>query len=246
MKYFIVFIVTVLNLYALVSIAPVEIGKKPGFSGTLSGEFDTKRGNSDSESYAAGVKLSYDNNQSYVLWSQFDFSYGEASGVKNTNKTFSHIRYIHTLKDDLNWEIFVQSQTNEFTKVAERLLNGGGLRIHLTQKNYGNFYFGLGAFYEYIDYTTSIDASENNLRANLYIAYTKVFNKNSKFSYVAYYQPKVTNVNDYVILNALELTIPLYKALFLSFSVYYDKDSTPAMRVKKEDFSQKTAFKYQF
>ena len=88
MKYVIFLILSVINLYALVSIAPVEIGDKPGFTGATNGSFTTKRGNTDSDNYTAGIKFSYDNNKSYVVWSEFSFTYGEASGVKNTNKTF--------------------------------------------------------------------------------------------------------------------------------------------------------------
>jgi len=237
---------SVLHLYALVSISPVEIGEKPGFSGVVNGSFDTKRGNTDSQNYAAGVKLSYDNNQSYLMWGEFNFTYGEASGVKNANKTFTHLRYIHIIDDNLDWEAFIQSQSNEFTKVDERFLTGGGLRIHLNKERYGNLYFGLGGFYEYISYTTAVDENENNMRSNLYVAYKKEFTKDSKFSYVGYYQPKLGNINDYIISNAVELTILIYKQLYINFTISYNNDSIPAKDVKREDFSQKTAFIYKF
>jgi len=246
MKYFIIMILGVLNLYALVSIAPVEIGDKPGFSGLLKGSFDTKRGNTDSDNYTGGARLAYDNNQSYVMWGEFSFTYAEASGVKNANSTFTHLRYIHTLYSHWDWEAFIQSQGNEFTMINERLLGGGGIRLHLDKGSYGELFFGLGGFYEYIDYSTVVDSRENNLRANFYIAYKKVFTKDSKLSYIGYYQPKVGDGNDYNILNTLELTVLIYKKLSLSFSINYNKDSKPAIGVKEEDFSQHTGFIYKF
>ena len=246
MKYLIILMLTVINLFAIVSIAPVDIENHPGFSGTVNGALNTKKGNTDSDNYTAGLRLSYGNNQSYVMWGEFDFNYGKVSGVKNTNSTFTHLRYIHKLEQNLDWEVFVQSQSNEFTKVDERFLTGGGLRLHFDKEPYGNLYFGFGAFYEYLSYTTTVDSQENNIRGNFYIAYKKEFLKDSQLSYVAYYQPKVGNINDYLISNALELKILIYERLYINFLINYNKDAKPAQGVKSVDLSQSTSFLYKF
>jgi hypothetical protein len=130
--------------------------------------------------------------------------------------------------------------------VSKRRLAGGGLRYHLEDDVYGNFYFGLGGFYENIVYTTSVDPRESNVRLNTYIAYTKQFNKDSKLSYVGYYQPKVDKASDYILSNGLELEILVYQKLYLNFVFYYDVDSKPAVGVEKTDISQKTSFVYKF
>ncbi len=235
------------SLEAVITIAPVNIGDKPGFSGSLKGSFETKRGNSDVDNYAAGIRGQYDNNISYVLWGDVTFSYGKASGETNTNKSYSHIRYIHALEmKELNYELFAQTEMNEFTMVKKRFLSGGGLRYHFDNEQYGNIYIGLGGFYEHIAYTTQIDPSEQNIRLNSYIAYSKSFNKESKLSYVGYYQPKLDEIGDYILSNGLELEVLIYKTLYLNFVFYYDVDSKPAIGVKSEDISQKTSFIYKF
>jgi len=242
-----VLLFTTLPLEAIITISPVNIGDNPGWSGSLKGSFETKRGNSDVDNYSAGLRASYDNNISYVVWSDFTFSYGKASGETNTNKTYAHIRYIHaTSIPEINYELFIQSEMNEFTMVSRRRLAGGGLRYHLSNDSYGSLYFGLGGFYETISYTTSVDPRETNLRVNSYIAYTKQFNKESKLSYVGYYQPKVDDVSDYILSNGLELEVLIYKTLYLNFVFYYDVDSCPAYGVEKEDISQRTSFLYKF
>jgi len=63
---------------------------------------------------------------------------------------------------------------------------------------------------------------------------------------VAYYQPKVGDINDYVISNALELKILIYEKLYISFLISYNKDAKPAQGVKRVDFSQATSFIYKF
>ena len=246
MKYLIILILSVINLFALVSISPVEIGDNPGYSAILNGALNTKRGNTDSDNYTTGIKLSYDNNKSYLMWSEFDYSYGEASRVKNANSTFMHLRYIHKIEQRLDWEVFVQLQSNEFTKVDERFLTGGGLRIHINRESYGNLYFGFGAFYEYLNYSTRVDSKENNIRGNFYIAYKKEFTQDSEFSYMAYYQPKTGDISDYIISNALELKMQIYEKLYISFLINYNKDAKPAQGVKRSDFSQTTSFLYKF
>jgi hypothetical protein len=232
---------------AVVTIAPVVIGDKPGFSAKLQASLETKRGNTESDTYGGGLRLSYDNNSSYVIWSELSANYAKASGTTNTNNTFVHIRYIHTLPiKKLDYETFVQSQTNEFTKIAERALAGGGFRLHLRDKQLGDLFFGAGAFYEYIRYTSALNPDENNIRLNFYISYVKTLIPGSKFSYIAYYQPKVDQFSDYFISNAAQLSVHIYKQLFLSFEILYDRDSKPAIGVKKDDFTQNTSLIYSF
>ncbi len=232
---------------AIISIVPVELGKKPGVSGKLQGASERKRGNTDSVNYNVGLNLQYDNSTSYAVWSELTGSYGETNGEENTNKTYAHVRYIHTLyRKTWNWESFIQSETNKFTKVDRKYLAGGGLRYNLLGSQYGNLFFGLGSFGEKIKYTSLIDPDESNTRINSYIAYELKLGEDSKLAYVAYMQPKVNDFSDYIMSNAVSLKIHVYKKLFLSFIVFYDVDSKPAIGVKKTDYTQKTSFILEF
>jgi len=248
MKHLLLFSLLFANLFAVITIAPVEIATKSGYSGKLNGSLETKRGNSDLDNYSAGLRLRYDEADKYTLWSDFIFSYGQASGVTNTNKTYTHIRYIHSIEKikPLNYELFVQAETNDFTNVKQRVLLGGDMRYHNNMQEYGNLFFGLGGFAESVKYLTTVDEEEKNLRINSYISYSKKFNKKSKLSYVLYYQPNVAQFDDYIFSNGLELTILIYEKLYINFNIYYDIDSKPAVGVDDTDFSQKTSFIYKF
>ncbi|WP_457746377.1 DUF481 domain-containing protein [Sulfurimonas sp.] len=247
MRLFLLFMICAISLEAVVSITPVNIGDKAGLSGTLSGSFETKRGNTDKDDYTAGARIQYDNNKSYLIWADMSFSYGEASGETNTNKTFAHVRYIHRLyKKALDWESFTQTQGNEFTLVKNRTLLGLGLRYNGNLEQYGKVYIGLGAFYERIVYTTNIDPDENNRRANIYLAYKKDFSKDIKLSYLGYYQPKLDYTGDYILSSALALKVRVYQKLYINFRYNYTIDTNPAISVKKVDVSQKTSFVYEF
>jgi hypothetical protein len=246
MKIFILLLFITSYLSAIITIAPVEIGKKPGTTGKVEGSFQTKRGNTETDDYSLGFKVQYDNNSTYVIFTDIIGVYGEASGVRNTNKTYFHTRFIHKLYKNLDYEVYIQSETNEFTSVEKRRLAGAGLRYHFLDNLYGDLYFGLGAYGEKISYSTHIDPREENVRMNSYIAYVKEFSKQVKFTYVGYYQPKVNAFQDYINSNAIVLKVKIHKHFSLNVKMYYDVDSRPAIGRDDLDFTQETSFSYEF
>ncbi len=236
------------NLFALISIVPVEMGEKPGISGQAGASFSTKRGNSDTDSYKAAGRITYDNNESFVTWAQISGEYGEANGVKNVQKVYGHFRFIRNLPDPYRvGELFLQTQEDEFKSIQRRRLLGAGYRVRLLREWFPlKFFFGLGALYEYIGYTTDVDPSENNVRMNTYLALTYPFSDEVRASLTSYYQPKLDDFEDFVTANKFEFRFHIVESLFLNFRISYDYDSQPAVGVKKYDFYQDTAFLYEF
>ncbi|MBE0514937.1 DUF481 domain-containing protein [Sulfurimonas sp.] len=237
------------HLFALVSIAPVEIGDKPGFSSTIEAALETKRGNTDTDSYKASARTTYDSNTTYVTWAEISGAYGKANGEENTNKLFSHARYIHAITEELiRGEGFLQLENDEFKHINSRALAGLGGRFKLKdiiQNSRG--YLGLGAFYEDIVYNNPlINPSEENIRANAYFAYSINFNKSSSIAYTLYYQPKVKDFSDNVQSHEVELKLDIYKNLLLKFSLSYNTDSKPPIGVQRYDFTQNTSFIFNF
>ncbi len=185
------------HIFALVTITPVEIGDKSGFSSTIEAALETKRGNSDTDSYKASARTTYDSNKNYVTWAEVSGAYGKANGEENTNKLFSHARYIHAItKERVRGEGFLQLENDEFKHINSRALAGLGVRFKLQnmlQNSRG--YLGLGAFYEDITYNNPlINPSEENIRANAYFAYSINLNNDSSIAYTLYYQPKLTTL----------------------------------------------------
>ena len=247
MKLLLLLVFMISFAHAIITIAPVEIGAKPGLSGKLSASLQTKRGNTDKDEYSGGLRIQYDSNTTYLFWGDIIGSYGEASGSTNTNKFYTHLRYLNKLnKDSLTAEVFVQSEGNEFTNVKYRRLAGGGLRYKFSESSFGKFFIGAGAFFEQIRYTSEIDPDESNVRINSYISYTKEFGDKSKVAYVGYYQPNTEDFEDIVISNGLELKIHVVEKLYITLQVYYDVDTKPAIGIEESDFTQKTLFLWEF
>jgi len=238
------------SLFAIISIVPVEIGDAPGISGKLELALDTQRGNTHKDNYSLGAVLSYDNNSSYVLWTELSGEYGKANHVEDTNKIYSHIRYLYALTDNsIRAEAFLQTEEDQFKSIAKRRLTGFGLRFKLFETfSNGKGYCGFAPIYEYIRYIDpTINPKENNIRLNTYLAYTVQFAEDSTFSYTLYYQPLVSKISDHVIANKLELQLHIYLKLFLKFSVYYDVDSVQPVGLEQDyDFRQTTSFVLNF
>lgn len=240
-------IVTAQCLYALVSIAPMEIGESTGVHGNVALAFETKRGNTDKDNYKGSAKVSYDNNVSYVTWGEISAEYGQSNQVEDTNKQYMHLRYIRaTSKKDMRYEVFVQMEEDKFKLIKNRTLTGVGLRFKIFEifKD-GRGYIGLGTFYEDISYVGK-DPHESNVRLNAYFAYTAKFGEDSRVTYTIYYQPKIDEVSDNVRAQKLQLELHVYKQLFLNFQVAYDTDSEPPIGVEDYDFTQTTSFVYKF
>jgi len=125
--------ITTQYLFALVSIAPVEIGEKIGISTKVEAGLETKRGNTDKDNYKASVRITYDNNTDYVAWTEVSGEYGKSNGVEDTSKAFAHLRYIHALTNNekLRYELFAQLENDQFRQIKSRVLGGAGLRYKI-------------------------------------------------------------------------------------------------------------------
>lgn len=235
-------------LHALITITPVELGEKPGHSGKVGVSLSTKRGNSDTDAYKLASRLMYDNNISYVTWLQIAGEYGKASGVKNVQKLYAHLRYIHNLTDRYNvYELAAQTEEDEFRLIQSRRLVAAGYRHRFFQRNKKlKAFVGLGAIYEIIRYTQD-NPNEKNARASMYASLSYRFKKDMSTSVISYYQPKFDDTADFVTVNTFELKLKIIDKLFLNFTLHYNYDSQPALGVEsKYDFSQDTAFIYEF
>jgi putative salt-induced outer membrane protein YdiY len=237
------------SLFALVSIAPVDIGSKPGISGNVSGSFSSKSGNTEKDEYSLGLRLQYDEGERYLTWGTMTYNYGESQGTTNEDRTYAHLRYIHNL-NERKWcgELFLQTEQDEFKDINDRSLVGAGVRWRFfNSSEWGKGYAGLGGFYEMIEYAHPLlNAEEENERVNLYIAYTKSFAQASNLSYVGYYQPKFDDGSDYVVSQTLELIVPIYGKLNLSLTAAYSYDSRPPVGIDQKDTALNTSLVWSF
>jgi len=232
------------SLFAIISIAPVEIGDNAGVHTDAKVSLNTSRGSAEIDNYSTSLKVTYDNNISYVVWSEFSYKYGEVNGEENTNRTYLHLRYIQAITPkNLRAEFLLQRETDKFKLIDYRGLAGAGLRYKFPTE--AKAYFGLGGFYENITYTSD-DAEEKNVRLNTYLAYKLELEDGFTLSYTFYYQPKIDDFEDYVETNSFELNLPIREHLSLTINASYDIDSNPPIGVNRDNFSQTTSFIFSY
>lgn len=248
-NYFLLFfILFTSSLFAVVEIAPNEVGLRPGLAGNVQLAVNNQRGNTDKDEFDFGGLFSYDNNRSYVTWIDFSYAYGQASGVENENKAYAHYRFLHTLyTPEWNWEAYVQNQGDDFRNIQRRLLGGAGVRWRFYESEaFGRIYFGLGGYYEYLNYTTETDPQERNVRLSSYLSYTKKLGEDARFSASGYYQPKVDGWEDYYVHYGASLFIYVYGSMYVKITLLHAYDSRPAIGVDRTDLQQTTSVGWKF
>ena len=217
---------------------------KSGFYGEANANIQFQKGNVNSKTYEIKKDLHYKFKKHHVLL-KGSLSKGYQDEILYRNNAFSHFRYTLMLHDFLGYEIFTQTQYDEFKDLKLRQLNGIGIRLEkqLSEKYNFKIAFGTGIM---SDYEQLSNSATTNVRSTSYISILKSFsNSNSSFiSVVSYYQPLLFNHKDYRINNELNLRSSIidekkYK-VGINTSLVYLYDTVPAEKIEKSDIILKS------
>ena len=179
-----------------------------------------------------------------------NYEYGESADVKDTNKTFVHLRSIQYQSNTLSWETFTQFEENEFTRLKSRMLLGGGARMNVMQSDDQAIDLGIGLFRsrEKLDFaplTTDTGVTHNN-RMNLYMVFKSTLTSHSRVSSTLYYQPDMSEPSDYRLFEQFALQLDITGNFSFNLSVDITHDSQPAQLIKGTDTTYNTGFEYNF
>jgi hypothetical protein len=213
----------VISAFAIVSIAPVEVDPKKNIIIDLGIGYKQFSGdvNKKEVSLDGMLQKHFD---SYVFYIKSSYEYANLNGIANQNSNFGHIRYIKNIIDTNALEIFTQFQADEFKAISSRILFGGGDRIKFENKT-GKLFLGMGMFWVQLK-EQQINAVDL-VRLNSYIAYNiKV--DNIKINYIGYYQPNITNYNDFQIINILQFIFKIDNNISFGIKINHEQDSMPA------------------
>jgi putative salt-induced outer membrane protein YdiY len=235
--------------WAVVDIAPQEVGAHPGLSGNVAASWSVERGNTDKKETDLSGKLQYDSNRRSLAFIQATYEQSESSDVETENDTLAHARYLHKLYGDaLYGEGFVQFYENVFQGIDHRWLAGGDLRWRfLNIPSVGKLYVGVGAFQEEQKFTEDFpEEDESTTRMNSYLAYTRPLTEESEFSVIGYYQPAFESTSDYYASLNAELVLHVVSDLYLSLMYEIDHDSKPPEGIDENDEAIKTSLVWKF
>jgi hypothetical protein len=182
-----------------------------GFSGAT-GNTDKSQINIDSQ-----FKMTSQQYSNIIL---ANYQRGESKDVVDTNKRFVHLRHIHTTSNPkLAWELFLQSETNVFTRLSLRTLLGSGIRYIFNKDSSTRNFIGAGGFYarETLEKTTNLidDGTTNSVRANIYLLSRVSLSDTATLYNTLYYQPDIESFNDFRAFNISALKVKIVKKLSL-------------------------------
>ena len=257
-KFIVSFAVSALVLFAssvnaIVNIESMQLGKSDrakDFAGQLNLAINGKNGNTSNFKAGLGGRAQWFK-PGYTRFIVVNYEYGESSDVKDTDKSFLHIRHIADITPDFAWEVFAQLERNEFTRLSVRALAGGGVRWGLIEQPVNHeLDLGLGAFYsvEKLDEQAgTTDGGRDELaRGNIYLVYKYKISDHARLSNTVYYQPAFEEASDYRLLDQFGLQVDLTDRLSLNVSIDVAKDNQPPQNIKKTDSSYTTSLAYQF
>ena len=249
MRFLFLFFILYTYLFAVVDIATIDFGdNSEGFSGSVYGSFEKKRGNTNKDDAEFGGRIQYDTKKT-ISWIQGEVENDESNGVSTDDNSFTHLRHIHQLySPSWAWESFIQGRRDKFKNLDRRFLLGLGGRYRITNSDeYGKFFMGVSLMDERINYADEeMDEDEHNTRFNSYLSYKININNNLELASIAYYQPQIDHSSDYMFSSLSEMTIHLTKVIDLSYVLEFDYDSQPVSNVDTTDVRQKLSFVYRF
>jgi len=241
------------SVIAIVNIENMRVEsdkQESGFDAKISLDINGKNGNTKKVKAGFGSRFQW-YEKDVTRFIVLNYEYGESQGIRDTEKSFFHLRNIWRQSDFLSWEVFTQLESNEFTRLSLRALFGGGVRLNLIDDLEDHAaYLGLGAFRskEKLDQQIgTTDAGEDySSRANLYLVYKYKISSHSRLANTFYYQPDIDEASDYRLLEQFSLQIDINKHLAFKLSVDMVHDNRPPQNIKKSDTSYNTGFEYRF
>jgi putative salt-induced outer membrane protein YdiY len=203
-----------------------------GWSGQVELGLSGKSGNVEKEHYHGAAKVTW-HRADLTSFAIAQRTYGETFGLTDTDETFLHLRGIKQVSERMAAEVFAQWQQDEFDNLKSRTLAGGGGRLDLlSQPEVVTLSLGLGAFREReeLDLGTYNDVSWA-WRVNSYANYRHQINPQLRLISTLYYQPEVSDFNDYRVLFEAGVAVAVSERLSLNVTYSLTHNSTPAVNL---------------
>jgi hypothetical protein len=249
MRYFVLLIVLCFSLSSSAQILNVEslrrVTDTSGFSGTTSLRFSLKRNTRDFFIIASNIHLQYKMDPHLFLF-KTDVAFEQIEGQQLENGLISHIRYNYRLYEQIKWEVFLQGQNNKITLIDFRGLIGTGPRFKLsTSENY-KFYLGTLLMYEYEHLNDGITPIQRDFRGSAYFSLSLYPLETLSFSSTTYYQPQLSELNDYRISSQSTLLIDVFEKIAFLINYTFTFDTFPAVGVPNSQYEFTTGLAYSF
>ncbi len=232
-----------------VNIEKMRVEDPEGLSFTLSSNFAFRTGNIKRYDLGLSTRLDYKKNQRHIFILG-NIGYGESRGQTYRNRSFAHIRFMHTVARFLTTEIFGQIENDEFTLLQIRVLGGVGFRLpYIKQENFA-IYQGTSLMFEHeqldIDRVSDHPESITANRWNNYLNVRLKLNDTISFFNTGYFQPRFDDFGDYRILLDSGLRFDFSSSFSFTTGLNLRYDSKPPNSLEPLDLDVRNGFLLQF
>ncbi|HHH52836.1 MAG TPA: DUF481 domain-containing protein [Bacteroidetes bacterium] len=188
-------------------------------TGSLSGQW--KKNKTEIFNVRAGFQVEFQYKKR-ILLSISNINFARADNKNFINEGFQHLRYTRLINKRWGFEAFGQAQYNEQLSLRLRILFGTGARLNICQKN-SKCNLGLSAMYEY-DEESKGEIIQKDFRLNSYFSASIPIAENINLYSTTYYQPLVTDFNDFRLSSQSKMVLGITKKLSatITFSILYD------------------------
>lgn len=214
----------------------------PGLHTGLDLDFSLLAGNSDLTRLGAVLRFDYLAGRSHSFLVS-NFQQGSLIEEHFVNKGFVHLRRTQSLSSYLSMEGFLQKEYNEFIRLKERNLVGGGLRIRWMEAKPDEktrsikLYTGLGFMWEQErikDAKNPEDELKDLVRSTNYLFVRWSPDDRLLLQCTSYLQPDIRHLNDFRVLFDGRLAFSLTGKLSVAIKLNSRYDNDPPVILKKD------------
>lgn len=158
-----------------------------------------------------------------------DLAYSNVDGSDILNSGYQHFRYNYTLTKpkNLTLESFFQNQYNLIKLLSNRNIVGGGPRFRIHDKGKFYLYFSPLLMYEREVLSDGIGTVTNLFKGDFYISTGVELNDVFSINHVTYYQPDMSQFEDFRLFSETSFGFKAFKRLIFSFNYQFSYDSRP-------------------
>ncbi len=246
---------------------------EPGWTSTIDLSSSLQRGNTEREVLGAGARVQYawthpngtsdpgetestdgeDASQrpTNVVFLTTNYSFTRLNEHRFVNNALSHLRFIREHSGRFSYEVFGQHQFNEFTRLEQRLLFGGGGRFQVLETPRAEVFLGTGYMLERetLDLPAELaDArrSEHHRSTNYLTVRYNSEDERLRLVETLYLQTRFDRVEDYRVLSETSFEIQLLRRLALAINLNVAHDSEPPTGIKETDVVLSNSLRYSF
>ncbi len=156
-----------------------------------------------------------------------------------------HLRYNRKVNEWLRWEFFGQYQNNEITQIDSRVLLGTGPRFKLVKINSFRMYAATLFMQEWEKEQTTPAIHHSGWRNSSYVSFTWLPRDNMEVISTTYFQPLLSKLSDYRILNQVAWIVKATPHFGLTVKWNYLHDRFPAGTAPRTTYTFATGITYE-